>query len=227
MNKIKLGIWPNVDNDFLTNNSYLTRYVKKIPSENTEIIYLTVVDDLPSEEQMQKCDAFLLPGGSTINNGVFKLLDYAYQNKKGVLGICLGMQELAVYSCLMVNPNEDIEQLKDFVIKPLNGNEHHQIDKNAQNLEKSTHLIFIEPTSILYNYVGQQKKLVYSFHDDVVTHIAKTFKVTSFAYDGVLESIECNLDWLAIGVQFHPELDENDKIIKAFIDDVKKRKKEK
>ena len=90
-------------------------------------------------------------------------------------------------------------------------------------MHEALHSIFIEPTSKLYEYVGKQQYNVYSFHHDNVNHISKLLKVTSFSADGILESIESNIDnWLAIGLQFHPELDKNDVIIKSFVKDVKR-----
>ena len=47
---------------------------------------------------------------------------------------------------------------------------------------------------------------VNSYHHMAIKDVAKDFKVTSKAPDGIVESIEYTKDSFMIGVQFHPEM---------------------
>ena len=97
LQKIKLGIFPTLKeskNKYDDKHEYLTRYLEVLPDDVTPIL-LTIVNN--NVQNLELCDAFLLPGGSIINENVYKVIDYAYENRLPLLGICLGMQALAVY----------------------------------------------------------------------------------------------------------------------------------
>ena len=59
------------------------------------------------------CDGLLLPGGRYIKEVNFKVIDYFYQRKKPILGICMGMQTLAMYSVNIENKE------RKRIIKPI------------------------------------------------------------------------------------------------------------
>lgn len=226
--RIYIGIPPTVhtdpeENPFLNRYEYVKTYIAQILKNGAIPICLNYDQNHMIKEQVELCDAFLLPGGSRIEPGVFELLEYAYQKKLPVLGICLGMQELAIFSCLKEQESwnlDTIKQVQKTILTKIP--DHNKISGQEKDLEKALHTIFIEPTSKLFTYYEHQKVEVLSFHNYAVNHICKMFQVTSFSYDGILESIESrDPKWLAIGVQFHPELEKQSKVIEGFIKNIK------
>ncbi len=225
---IYIGIAPTIykdfeENPFLNRYEYVQTYINQILKNKAIPIGLNYEKNHIIKEQVELCDAFLLPGGSKIQPEVFELLEYAYQKKIPVLGICLGMQELAIFSCLKEQKNwnlETIKQVENNILIKIS--DHNKISGKEKNLKKALHTIYIEPTSKLFSYYQHQKVDVLSFHNYAVNHICKLFQVTSFSYDGILESIESrDPKWLAIGVQFHPELEKDSKVIEGFIKNIK------
>ena len=229
MKKIKIGIFPtikDVDNPYLKSYEYLERYLTPLIKENVKPIFLIALEKDYLINSLKGCDALLIPGGDVINPLIYDALEYAYQHKLPVLGICMGMQAICIYSKLRNYKDWDltkIKEIEDFVVKPIGNNSHHQIIDKIGNLDKANTDIFIEPTSRIFKYFNKQIATVKCFHNDQVTHIDNILKVTSFAKDGILESVESiDDDWLLIGVEFHPELSIDDPIIKGFINDLKK-----
>ena len=229
MKKIKIGIFPtikDVDNPYLKSYEYLERYLPPLIKEKVKPIFLIALNKDYLINSLKECDALLIPGGDSISPLIYDALEYAYQHKLPVLGICMGMQAICVYSKLRNYKDWDLNKIKEiesFVIKSIGNNSHHQIIDKIGNLDKANIDIFIEPTSRVFKYFNKQIATVKCFHNDQVTHIDNILKVTSFAKDGILESVESiDDDWLLIGVEFHPELSIDDPIIKGFINDLKK-----
>lgn len=226
MKKIIIGIVPTIhlnetDSPFLDRYEFVGNYSKSIYEAGAIPIGLLLNDGQINEEQLKLCDAFLFPGGKEIHPVLYDILMYAYEQRKPVLGICLGMQALAIFSCLLKDQTKTPKELEDQALVKLKDNFHHPIVATRTNLKLALHDIFIEPTSHLYSYYQDQIIAVYSFHDFAVNHISNMFKVTAFSDDGILEAIEfCDSTWLAIGVSFHTELEIDSPLIKGFINDV-------
>ena len=79
--------------------------------------------------------------------------------------------------------------------------------KHRQNAPSNygTHTIDIDKSSNLYTILGSESVVVNSYHHQAVKDIAKGFKITARAKDGVVEAIEKEGDQFVFGVQFHPE----------------------
>lgn len=134
---------------------------------------------------LDSCDGFILQGGSEYYDIDMLIVRYLYEKNIPVLGICLGMQTIAM---------------------TFNG----QIGGIASHLsqEKYVHEVDIDTSSYLYQIIGQKKILVNSRHKD---SIISTDLTVSGRNEDVIEAIEDNTKSFFIGVQWHPEsiLDEN------------------
>ncbi len=140
------------------------------------------------------------------------LTQLAYNRQIPMLGICRGIQTLAmalgghVRQSLPLTPSEGRGNLK-----------------HSQDARRSepTHSVTIDPESTLYNIYkevlhplsseGDRGRLLYvnSFHHQAVDDPGQRFRVTATAPDGVIEAMESREFKSIIGVQWHPEcLDE-------------------
>ena len=67
------------------------------------------------------------------------------------------------------------------------------------------HAIMVEPATRLAVIYGEGEIVVNSEHRKAVAKIARGFRVSARALDGITEAIEAESDdWFAVGVQWHP-----------------------
>ena len=240
-----VGIVPTV-RLFLNEDPYEDRYLfvnnyaKKIYEAGAVPIGLLLENGQVNDEALKICDAFLWPGGSKIEKELYKVLLHAYKHRKPFLGICMGMQAMAVFSVMLeecqklhkeyekLTPEElsvIYEQMKKenptlTILE--NPNIHGSLTVNRENISEAMHKIFIQKNSFLYeNYQDVQTNVV-SLHNVVVKRVGTLFDVTALSEDKIIEGIEAkdsSLNWL--GVQYHPEITD-DKLVKKWLN----RKKE-
>lgn len=200
-----------------------------------------VTDETLLEEIMTRFDGFLLSGGSDIDAAYYGEYNRCYNGEisphrdememyiarraveinKPLFGICRGIQVMNV--ALGGTLYQDIfSQVKD-----------RELLKHSQNAPKwyPTHDISIENGSLVNIAFGGGAADVNSFHHQAIKDTALDFKVTSWASDGIIESIEHKNHIFAVGVQWHPELmwRENPvhiRLFEAFVEAAKKQKLE-
>ncbi len=66
------------------------------------------------------------------------------------------------------------------------------------------HAINIVPKSILAELYGEGEVVVNSEHRRAIQRLARGFRVSANALDGVIEAVESDSDWFALGVQWQP-----------------------
>jgi putative glutamine amidotransferase len=67
------------------------------------------------------------------------------------------------------------------------------------------HAILVEPGTRLANIYGEGEIVVNSEHARAISRVARGFRVSGRALDGVIEAIEPESEaWFALGVQWHP-----------------------
>jgi putative glutamine amidotransferase len=129
------------------------------------------------------------------------------------MGICLGMQTIAMYSV-------NIEEENKRIIKNIdNGVNHWPIELYRDNVSSLAHKVLLEKDTKLYDIFKVEEMDVNSVHKCTITEVGSKFKVSIKSSDGLIEGIEYNGDdKYIIGVQFHPEvLDQYNNIFKEFI----------
>ncbi|MCQ9155675.1 gamma-glutamyl-gamma-aminobutyrate hydrolase family protein [Acidomonas methanolica] len=135
------------------------------------------------------------------------LLRAALARRLPVLGICGGMQLLAVAS-----GGSLIQHLPDEI---RGGIAHEQPNPR----DEAGHDITIRPGSLLARIAGRTRMAVNSSHHQAV-RTPGTLTISAYAADGVVEAVEGNGETFCLGVQWHPEfgIDPADNgILTAFI----------
>lgn len=142
------------------------------------------------------CDGFILQGGDDTYD--YDKIAINYLNKKDIplLGICLGMQSLALASG---------GKLKEKALT-----------NHFDNTKDYVHDVYINKESFFYKIIKKKKIKVNSRHFDMVTD-AGEYNVSGLADDNVICALEHPLKQFSIGVQWHPEsLVEFDKYAKKL-----------
>ena len=70
---------------------------------------------------------------------------------------------------------------------------------------------------------GGSVSAVKSHHHQAVDRVAEGFTVTGWADDDLPEAMESAQHRFALGVQWHPEADEESRLIAALVDEVRSR----
>ena len=114
----------------------------------------------------------------------------AYNRQIPILGICRGIQTLAV--ALGGKVAQDINDVAQV--------------KHSQDADRTTatHTVILEPDSLLAQiYKGQLS--VNSFHHQAVSDAGPLFRIVGRATDGIVEAMESTQYKSVLGVQWHPE----------------------
>ena len=115
----------------------------------------------------------------------------AYNRQIPILGICRGIQTLAMVLGGHVRQDiSDIQQVK-----------HSQ--EEARHV--ATHRVTIDKDSILYHLYNETTLNVNSFHHQAVDDAGPRFRVVAKSEDGIVEAIESTEYKSIVGVQWHPE----------------------
>lgn len=206
-NKPVIGILAT-SNYMVTNDTfkdtyrYGNNYAKRIVECRGIPYFIPLVDEEIIPETLEMCDGLLLPGGNRVRPVNFEIIDYFYKNNKPILGICLGMQTLAMYSVNI----ENAEHKK--IIKEIDtGFNHWPVELLRDNNDTVVHDDYIKKDTKLYDIFKQDKIVVNSVHKNTITEVGSKFRVSIESEDGLIEGIEyIDDDKFIIGVQFHPEI---------------------
>lgn len=115
-----------------------------------------------------------------------------------VFGICFGMQVMNVFYGGTL--------YQDVFAQVPNCLKHQQ----GKPLERNSHSIRIEKGSLIEELTGSEKAVVNSHHHQAVDTVGNDLKATTWAADGIIETIEWTRDErFVLGVQWHPELSWN------------------
>ena len=177
------------------------------------IILPPLADDAVVEELLGAADGLLLTGGRDLDPALWgekphpktvvmdarrqkadmRLIAEADARGLPVLGICLGIQEMAV-----ARGGRLIQHLPDE--KPVT------IDHGTTGRPRATHIITVTPDSRLAKIVGAEPLTANSTHHQAVSEPGRNLRIVARASDGIIEGIEDPTPGrFFLGVQWHPE----------------------
>lgn len=124
----------------------------------------------------------------------YGVLDEAVKIRKPLFGICRGSQLLNCYFGGTLVQDIPSEVGTNLVHSAPNG---------------KAHVVKPVAGSRLAAVLGEDERMVVSWHHQAVERFAKGFRVSARSSDGVVEAYESD-DYPVAGVQFHPEMDRAD-----------------
>ena len=196
-------------------------YQSVVEAGGVPLIIPPVADRHVIINTLQRIDGLILSGGGDYNplwageepspllhginqerdNAELLITRLAYNRQIPILGICRGIQTLAM--ALGGKVAQDLSEVRGH-----GGTEVRDI-KHSQDADRSepTHSVTIEPDSILAEiYKSYLSPLcVNSFHHQAVSDPGAKFRVVATAPDGVIEAMESSEYKPILGVQWHPE----------------------
>ncbi len=179
-----------------SSNNNINNYIRAIELYNGNVIKIKDNIDINCLLKILKnIDGILLTGGDKVGRLDYFLIKYAIDNNLKLLGICQGMQSMALYGS------------EDSLVEI--GNLSHNKYKNyCHNVKLSD--------SKLKEILNKEVVEVNSYHKQKVLN-SNYFKIVGMSDDGIIEAIESNNNIFQIGLQWHPEkmidYDNNSKLI--------------
>ena len=170
-------------------------------------------DETAADDRLDSCDGLLLVGGADVDSALWsetlhpqakpmdprrqrhdlQLIAAAEARGMPVLGICLGIQEMAVH-----RGGRIIQHLPDEPDVTL--------DHGGADRPRATHPVAINADSLLGRIVGAAGLLVNSTHHQAVREPGRGLVVVARSPDGVIEGVEDPTSGrFFLGVQWHPE----------------------
>ncbi len=216
-------VYYNIDNQkIIQSNEYIRKALVKynnivpillLPTDNKIYIDINMGDDKINKQKLnyilEKCDAFVLPGGITFYNFDEYIIKHAIKYNKPLLGLCAGFQSICSLFAKKRTKFDMTEKIKT--------------KKHIGDPSKYIHNIKIKKGTKLYNILKQENISVNSAHNNKVNFEMNKLQKTSYSDDGIIESVEYPNKKFIIGLQWHPEylMDKNStKIFDAFIQSI-------
>lgn len=171
---------------------------------------LEEIDKKKLDYILDKCDAFIVPGGTYWYQFDEYVMKHAIKNNKPLLGICAGFQAI----CSMFAK----DRFKFDMTNKLNNDIHYG------KYNKYIHNVNLVDGTVLMDILKCDKVMVNSLHHDYVDFDINSLIVSAYSDDGVIEAVELPGHVFFMGIQWHPEYlmdDYSKKIFDRFIDSVK------
>ena len=234
--KVVVGILPtynlkNEDNDpYQDKASFVRMYEQRIIEAGAIPIGLL---NNNIENYFDICDAYVWPGGNSIQKDFYKVFEDAIKNHKPFLGICLGMQAMATYFNILEDNKKNKElsfyetyeankESKPYLVRLEEekiSNHSHYVTKDEETINNAKHIIKIEKGTIMDDIYKTDTINVPSMHTYIVARVPKSLTISSRTEDGTIESVEYTKNGACmLGVQYHPELIKDYKIFNWLVE---------
>jgi len=214
MQKPLIGITMSRQNDAPGGIREFSRQVYVLAIVNAGGLPVFLPNEPSSVQALSYCHGLLLTGGGDFDPVYFgqqpdgthldginpardqtelALINESDRRGLPVLGICRGMQALAIagHGTLI----QDIPQSRPSEIQ------HNQTERRGQ----ATHAVTLTPSTRLEKMVKESLLTTNSFHHQAVDQVPPGWLVSAQSADGIIEGIEDPRQPFKIGVQWHPE----------------------
>ena len=209
-NRPVVGITTNYEGIDATLRSAYYRQI--VEAGGTPMLIPPVSDNDVIMSTLDHIDALLLTGGADFNPlwhgdepipGLhhinrerdlpeLMLTRYAYHRQIPILGICRGMQTLAI-------------ALDGHIQQDLPNAEVRMKHSQDADREEPTHTVFVQKDTLLKKIYNCDRMFVNSFHHQAVDEAGDKLRISATAADKVVEAVESNEHKPILGVQWHPE----------------------
>lgn len=177
------------------------------------------------DELLDMLDGLVLAGGSDIDPASYGAVPHpetrgtrperdrfelglgtrALERDMPVLGICRGMEVLNVMHGGTLNQHLGLE-----------------LHRHTPGVF-TDHRVKLEPGSLAERVVGSELTEVKSAHHQGLAELGEGVVATGYADDGVVEAIELPDRNFAVGVLWHPEEDEQSRVVGALVEEARSR----
>ncbi len=160
-------------------------YIQAIKKYGGSIVFVSD-DDCWEDilEKLEEVEGILLPGGDDVGPWDYSLIQYALDHQLKLLGICQGMQSMA-----LCGTSHSLVAI---------GNSSHYAKKEY------LHDVSFKEGSRIQELLGRSLLHVNSYHYQTVAD-SFLFSVVGRSEDGLIEVVENSNHKFQIGVQWHPE----------------------
>ena len=199
------------DNDMRVRTYVARKYYQSVQAAGADAIMLPPGDTDTCNRYLSLIDGLLLPGGEDIDprfqdedphpklglvnpmrdSYELEMAKLAYEKSIPILGICRGIQVLAI--ALGGKVHQDISNIQKI--------------KHSQEAPRwaTCHKVSLDKKSHIADWLKAETVFTNSFHHQAVNEVPQDFKVTGKTSDGIIEVIESLGESFALGVQWHPE----------------------
>jgi putative glutamine amidotransferase len=195
------------------------RYVKVLTAAGGVPWLLPLLPDEPDvlRSAYERLDGVLVAGGVDIDPGQYgeerharcdrsdpardwtemRLIRWALEDGKPVLGVCRGVQALNVACGGSLYQDVADQYAPAF--------KHDYFPNGEYTRDYLAHPVEVRPGSRLGRLLGEERLLVNSMHHQGLKALGKDLTAVAFAPDGLVEGVERPGDAFVVGVQWHPE----------------------
>ncbi|MCC7164560.1 MAG: gamma-glutamyl-gamma-aminobutyrate hydrolase family protein [Anaerolineae bacterium] len=167
--------------------------------------------DVHPKEFGEEIEAFCGEIDTARDETELRVTRWALADGHPILGICRGIQ--------MLNVAAGGSLYQDIPAQIKTTQNHSYRSGDPYNLR--AHPVEIDPASRVAKWLGTPEIEVNSLHHQSVKKVAPGLRVIARSPDGVIEAVESEDDRFLIGVQWHPELMDDDerfgKLFEAFV----------